>query len=957
MNDALQWLLDQKRKETPLYDEALGMASDTPTANAPYKRTIEDILWEANQQKITPGFGMIVKGLGVEEPVNKFIEFLKSGKVDGKGPDVEMMRKNPGLAAMYALFKVPGMFAGGMLEQGMGQTGREVYENAAMNLPPVGAAGAFMRGVKSTSGMKAAAERGQAVLPFSEKTLPKSLLLQKELGGYELGEGMDLVVGKTLIPMSSKGAKIKIGKNWQDLEQGVGAMHSQQYSTGPADKRANFPTYRWGDIYDLEVLYKEYPQLRDRTVTFYNEARNRGGAEYLGYIDDKGHMWINNDKLWDMTPKQRVEELRKIFQHEAQHIIGRIEKWPEGAHPGMTVTKPILSMEEATLAWRFVNDTPENAYKYAMKNKFDVAQMQKVRDWVNSRPEDVLKDTKKLDDALKLATKAKTLSFDEYQQTYGESLARYAEENLSQKQMLRTDYFGPVKKDPATREYKSEVRGTPMDPNDIIALDKRFIGAVSGKAEKPIPIVPGAFPTTKTNFMRKKAYADEGFSVDMKDGVIPETGIMAGRYGNTDKHTTVIPGWSNLTNSAIDAHIAKNKVQLAQKDMHLGIFWDKEKNAWYLDVSKRHETSAKSIEKGIEDKAAIRKAHYYGQQTEQNSIWDVMMGKGHDIGNWWEFVSSPEFADRLRIMQKVGFDYMKKFNDPVWWDIHGTSLERVYGPEMVKKVAGVIGATAPNTSPDRNLRLASEYIRRYLAGEPLRQPKWRNPEQGVFLAEGKKMPMEKTLYPNIKKAIDEEMETMMYEKVRNMAKALYGEKDLAVLDRYWVRAAEKPSNTVMKEGVEVPKEIFASPKEGTMPTDVKNRGPRYEHVTRAIDKVAKEYNIPLVEFSAQVWTGMREWIRKHGELFGEKYSKGSIQGPSYSFGKLFDDQVAEKAKFLGISVKQMEKRLASGDANLLSLLVSTGVGALVLKEYLASQGLPESSPTTPPNADMRRNYE
>ncbi len=73
-------------------------------------------------------------------------------------------------------------------------------------------------------------------------------------------------------------------------------------------------------------------------------------------------------------------------------------------------------------------------------------------------------------------------------------------------------------------------------------------------------------------------------------------------------------------------------------------------------------------------------------------------------------------------------------------------------------------------------------------------------------------------------------------------------------------------------------------------------------------------------------------IKNKSELFGIQYKRGSITGDSKSYADQFTDLVADKAKFLGITVKEMESRLRKGDANLLSILLATPLGMSLYQE-------------------------
>ncbi len=73
-------------------------------------------------------------------------------------------------------------------------------------------------------------------------------------------------------------------------------------------------------------------------------------------------------------------------------------------------------------------------------------------------------------------------------------------------------------------------------------------------------------------------------------------------------------------------------------------------------------------------------------------------------------------------------------------------------------------------------------------------------------------------------------------------------------------------------------------------------------------------------------------------LYGEKHVAGAIPESSFGFNELFPKLVASKAKHLGISVAEMTARLNRGDAELLSALIATPVGAAAFAAYQRDKG-------------------
>lgn len=102
---------------------------------------------------------------------------------------------------------------------------------------------------------------------------------------------------------------------------------------------------------------------------------------------------------------------------------------------------------------------------------------------------------------------------------------------------------------------------------------------------------------------------------------------------------------------------------------------------------------------------------------------------------------------------------------------------------------------------------------------------------------------------------------------------------------------------------------------------------QYEELYEVIKEIAMSRNQPVRTFTADVWTGIRETVKETDKLFGEVYKGSAVQGSSAPFHVQFEELIASKAKFVGVSVKEFEKRLRNGDAELLSLMVGAPLGA------------------------------
>ena len=396
-----------------------------------------------------------------------------------------------------------------------------------------------------------------------------------------------------------------------------------------------------------------------------------------------------------------------------------------------------------------------------------------------------------------------------------------------------------------------------------------------------------------------------GYSVNLPTGTTPGEGLMMGKYANVDPRNMVLESGQPLTESELSEFVKRNEAALGKPENFLGTWSDPESGKTYLDVSRRFEPGE------------IRKATKFGERTGQLAGYNVGEGASFPVGNWRNFIEGPEFAGRMDEMAAVGRDYLSKHMSKEWWDMHGSSFERVYGPQRLDQLAGFIAATAPNAQPRENLQTMSEYMRRLIKQEPIIQPDYRIPPGQMSRKEGSKIGMESSRAANLRQAEKGNLAGLQKNKVREEALALMGDPTAVVLDRHWARIAEDPSRG-----------IFTASSEGIV-----EAGADYEALKAAVSKAAEAANRTPRDYSADVWTGIRETIKNKSELFGQKYKGSAIRGESKSYADQFDDLIADKAKFLGISVPEMEKRLRNGDATLLSIMLLTPLGTEAYKQY------------------------
>lgn len=404
----------------------------------------------------------------------------------------------------------------------------------------------------------------------------------------------------------------------------------------------------------------------------------------------------------------------------------------------------------------------------------------------------------------------------------------------------------------------------------------------------------GQFPTTTAGKIVNMTKARGGYSVNLPTGDIPNQGLMMGMYKNSDPRNSVVEGMINRADVAKQTEMNAN--QLNNPENYFGSWHNPEENKTYLDVSKRFEPNE------------LRKAVKFGERTGQLAGYDVgaNAGKGDTfpVGNWNEFINSPEYAQRLTDLNKTGVDYLAQHPTINWWDLHGTPLEDIYGKENLPQVAGYLAATSPVSDVPRNARIASEYMRRHIAGEPIIQPDFRMPSNAVFEAPGNMMPMETGRANNLIAAQEGRIPDMRKEKVRSMAQALMGDPNAMVFDRHWANLSEKPSEN-----------IYTGIEKGVFPS-----GKQYSALEEIVANQAKQAGMSPRDFSANVWTGYRDAAQKNKSVFGQKTAGAGIQGESKSIADTFLDQLKTKSEKLGIPYDDMIKKLKSGEMSLLSVL-------------------------------------
>lgn len=429
--------------------------------------------------------------------------------------------------------------------------------------------------------------------------------------------------------------------------------------------------------------------------------------------------------------------------------------------------------------------------------------------------------------------------------------------------------------------------------NPPTAAKSAIIGLAGMAKNADTGLLGSSFKTTTPSRIVNQTNKNDGYTVNMKTGkpvvAKKDEGFLMGIYKNVDPRNTVVDG--KLSKKDVANFIEKNKIKLNNDDYYLGSWYKKSNNKTYLDVSKKPNTLRKSVK--------------LGEKTKQLEGFDVKDGTSYKVGNWDDFINSPEYADRLKYLNKKGITYLAKSPTSDWWKLKGTELEAIYGTENLPQIAGLLAATSPVSDVPRNVRIATEYLRRMKSGEDILQPNFKFGDNGIpvtYEAIGNQMPMETGRAKNLLAASKGEIDKLNREKVRSMAKALLGDDDAMVFDRHWANLSEKTKDN-----------IFTGIEKGQFPTGVP-----YKKLEEVIRKNAKKAGITPREYTANVWTGYRNLAQTKGEVFGVKTAGEGIKGESKAISDIFSEMVTDKAKKLDIPRDEFVEQLKKGTMNLTS---------------------------------------
>lgn len=426
----------------------------------------------------------------------------------------------------------------------------------------------------------------------------------------------------------------------------------------------------------------------------------------------------------------------------------------------------------------------------------------------------------------------------------------------------------------------------------------------------------GKYPTTTIGRIQRKT-REGGYSVHLPSGKEPTEGLMVGVNPNTSPKNVITEG--PLTRGQVQYAERKNRGLLSKEEeiYHMGGWFEDQTGLSYLEVSKKF------------DPGRVRAATKYGERTGQKSLYDVGARTVRPIGNFREFIAGAKtprgivpYARRLLKMNDEGAAYMAEHPNPKWWLT--PNMDRVYGLANRPQRTGFLGATSTNTDPLRNVQAMTEYQRRAIKGEPIIQPAFRAPDDmlGGVAIPGNPMPLEAGRSADLLKASRGERYGYGGDVVQEKVDVMSG-AEKAVLDRIQTRLGEHPKSGILAQAQE-----GKSPPTGFRSSDaLPKRGDDRQLMQDAIAEQANVVGMDIRDFSANVWAGIRERVKRTGKLFGTPLpgTQRATQrmGESKSYDDHFMDLVRAKAGKLGISVMEMERRLRAGDASLLSFLLAT----------------------------------
>jgi hypothetical protein len=506
--------------------------------------------------------------------------------------------------------------------------------------------------------------------------------------------------------------------------------------------------------------------------------------------------------------------------------------------------------------------------------------------------------------------------------------------------------------------------------------------AVSGKAAAG-PVRLGVKATTRAATIHK-AILGGGYSVDLKTGVVPSTGTFSGLYPNYDTKNVMVVPKAQFTQQHIKDYVARMQGELRKAERYLGGWVDTASDTEagkalraagddagaeklrqasgdpsaqyplgtelvYLDVPKRFADDTMVKGKPAPNLAVqIRQATKTGegplaldpnQATReagaQKAVYTADAGiPAHlragggftNVKNWRSFIEGPIYERRYHEQAQRGDEWLKTQGGQAWWKLHGSIIEHVYGPDLMKQAAGFLAATSPRTSVHENIRQASVYLQRVIRGEPLIQPGWRMEGGQHYGKSGPiQMPMESVRVAALERALRGEKVAPF--KTGDMQGALMGEPDPVTADTHHGKLGEDPT-----EGIYL----------NTVPGKISDE--QYPIMKAVMQAHGRAKGQTPADYSAKVWSGIIETIKQEGNLYGTPYQlTASDATPLFT---QFEQILGKVATHHGYPLDEFIARVRAGDANLMAALLSTGVGASLYAKWLQADEEAEGGPAS-----------
>jgi hypothetical protein len=412
---------------------------------------------------------------------------------------------------------------------------------------------------------------------------------------------------------------------------------------------------------------------------------------------------------------------------------------------------------------------------------------------------------------------------------------------------------------------------------------------------RPAPFTLGDHPTTTPEEIVAKTMREGGQSVQVMTGENPTAGFMMGRFNNGDPRVTIIPAAeADTMPQRVLEFAATNRDILVREGNYLGTWRDPSTGDIYLDVSQRF--PAENMRGAA--KAGERRQQIAGFNLDTMNDFPVGQNiNGEYVGNWENYINSEEYRNRLIAEAEKGRALLGEGNE--WWET--PILDEVYGPYADISRA-FLATTATNTNPQQNVRMMTEYMRRYIKGEPIIQPDWRTPANSFFREPGAKIGLEATRVANLERSA--RGEAPQGPSIGAKYQALTGH-DVLVPDRWWGRLSEVPERG-----------IFTNAQEGVI--DQEQTDLISPNVRMAAEVAGYGGKTPLRDFSAAVWTG--------------------AEGTPGTYQTLIEDDIKAKSAAFGVTPQEFKKRMGRGDAELMMWLLSVPGGAGLISQVLGRAG-------------------